>query len=78
VRAASVSLYGVMSGLHLTDIQNHATLLQEHRDQTDAVRTDLLTEVVAVIVSNVFEELIVKHASMLLNDVTDHDCHHPH
>ena len=37
-------------------------MLQEFRDETDAVKAGSLTEVVAVIVSNVIEKLISKLA----------------
>ncbi len=53
--------------------------LQEHRDDTDAVKADSLTEVMAVIVSDVIEKLVAKltkHANELFIDVTDNDCHH--
>jgi len=42
-------------------------MLQEHRDETDAVKAESLTEVVAVIVSDVID-----------NSVTHYDCYHLH
>ena len=64
--------------LHLTDRYNHAILLHQHRDETDAVRAESLTEVMAVIVSDVIEKLVLKlaqHAIELLNYIADDDCH---
>lgn len=52
-------------------------MLHEHRNETDAVKTESVTEVVAVTVSDVIEKLIVKlakHANELCKDVTDNDC----
>ena len=54
-------------------------MLHEHRDATDAVKAESLTEVVAVIVRDVIEKLVVKlakHANKLCKDVTDNECQH--
>ncbi len=56
-------------------------MLHEHRDETDAVKAESLTQVVAFIISNIFEKLIGvlgKPGIEFLNDVTDSDCHHLH
>ncbi|KAA6420710.1 MAG: hypothetical protein FRX49_09287 [Trebouxia sp. A1-2] len=53
--------------------------VQEHKDDTDAVRAESLTELVAVIVSDVIEKLngvLGKLENELFNDITDNDCHH--
>lgn len=53
--------------------------MQEHKDDTDAVRAESLTELVAVIVSDVIEKLngvLGKLENELFNDITDNDCHH--